>query len=658
MRNSFLLLFVMFGLACGGSTAAIGDAGPDTGPVDGSLADHIVGVHDGGGGDTGSGGDTGGGPEGSKPPPSPTGKLDVLFMVQNSAAMAGVGEYLQASVQALFDRLINPNCIDASGNVLGPSKNGQCASGKLEFQPVFDIHVGVITAALGGRGGDICPATATNPANTSLNAHNDDRGELINRTGASETPLSDALPSNFLAWFPSVPQNAGKPTPPVPAIGTESQLVSDFTSLLADTGVHGCGFAANMEAWYRFLIQPDPFAQITMNGTRASYSGVDATLLQQRHDFLRPDSAVAIIVVADENDRTVDPLTIGGQGWAFENANFPGSPNGSAPEGTAICKTNPLDPTCTSCAFVTGMPNFATICPSDPPNGTNGYLDPSDDALNVRFFHMKQRFGLDPQFPIQRYVTGLGSATVPDSAHEHDNSGNYTPTLNCTNPLFAASLPTSSTADLCNLPVGPRQPGQVFVAVIGGVPHQLLQVNPADPNSAQKATLSATDWTTILGADPLAYDFTGADFHMLESIGPRTQSPCQPTAADNCDPIVGREWDTGKMDVQFACVYPLVTPYDCTQPQNTGFCVCTTGSGEDQTPLCAKANGAYTNTQIQGAARPTIRELALARTLGGQAVVSSICPIHTQETAPGDPLYGYRPAFSALVDRLGTVLVK
>jgi hypothetical protein len=655
MRNSFLLFFMIFGLACGGSTAAIsGDGGPDTGggPVDApSGADHIVGVHDGGG-------DTGSAPDASKPPPSPTSKVDVLFMVQNSAAMAGVSEYLQASVQSLFDRLINPNCLDASGNVLGPSKKGACASGHLEFQPVVDIHVGIITAALGGLGANVCSASATNPANPSLNAHEDDRGELVNRTGASETPLADASPSNFLAWFPGVPQNAGKPAPPVPAIGTESQLVSDFQSMLADTGVHGCGFAANLEAWYRFLIQPDPYAQITLNGTRASYVGVDATLLQQRHDFLRPDSAVAIILVADENDRAADPMSIGGQGWAFEEPTFPGSTSGAAPEGTAICKTNPLDPTCTSCAFETGAANFATICPNDPPGGTNGYLDISDDALNVRFFHMKQRFGLDPQFPIARYVTGLGSATVPDSAHEHDNSGNYVPTLNCTNPLFAASLPTSTTAELCNLPLGPRQPGQVFLAVIGGVPHQLLQVNPSDANSPQKTTLSAGDWNTILGADPLNYDFTGADFHMLESIGPRTQSACPPTAADNCDPIVGREWNTNKGDVQFACVYPLVTPYDCTQPQNTGFCACAAGSDEAQTPLCAKANGAYTTTQTQAAARPTIRQLALARQLGGQAVVSSICPIHTQEAATGDPLYGYRPAFNALLDRLGTALVK
>jgi hypothetical protein len=145
---------------------------------------------------------------------------------------------------------------------------------------------------------------------------------------------------------------------------------------------------------------------------------------------------------------------------------------------------------------------------------------------------------------------------------------------------------------------------------------------------------------------------------MLESETPRTQSACQPTAADNCDPIAGREWTTNKGDLQFACTFPLVTPYDCTQPQYTGSCACTTGALNSNTPLCQKTGGAYTTTQIASRAYPTIRALALAHSLGGQAAVSSICPIHTTEAAAGDPLYGYRPAFNALLDRVGTALVK
>ena len=676
-----LLFLVPLSSACSGKTS---DGPSDSGTPDGQASDAPYGTdaispgpeagHEAGidtGIDTGvdTGSDGSGGTDGSTfPPPTPTSKLDILFTVQNSPSIVGVSPYVQASVQAMFDRLLTPNCVDVGGNVVGVSSAGACAKGSLEYQPITDIHVGIVTTSLGGRGGDQCADAATNPSNPSLSAHTDDHGELVNRTGATEAPLADASPSNFLAWFPSVPQNAGKPAPPVPAIGTESTLVGDFKGLIAATGVHGCGFTAPREAWYRFLVQPDPYQSVTLTGTRAGYTGIDSTILQQRHDFLRPDSALAIVVIADENDRSVDPLSIGGQGWAFTNASFPGSPNGASPQGTIECQSNPEDPNCTSCAFIQGSASFATECPKDGANGTNGYLDPSDDDLNVRTFHMKQRFGLDPQFPVARYVTGLQSATVPDSAHEHDGNGNYAPSPNCRNPIFATGLPTSGTANLCALAPGPRTPGQVFFTVIGGVPHQLLQTTPGDgtcptgtaaADCPQKDTLSSADWTKVLGADPLNYDFTGADFHMLESETPRTQSTCAPTAADNCDPINGREWATSKGDLQFACTYALATPIDCSQAANTGACACATGALNSGTQLCQKsAGGTYTQTQINGQAYPTVQELAVARGLGGQAVVSSICPIHTTEASPGDPLYAYRPALSSLIDRVATALVK
>jgi hypothetical protein len=43
--------------------------------------------------------------------------------------------------------------------------------------------------------------------------------------------------------------------------------------------------------------------------------------------------------------------------------------------------------------------------------------------------------------------------------------------------------------------------------------------------------------------------------------------------------------------------------------------------------------------------------------LGNQGVVSSLCPIHTSDNASGDdPLYGYRPAVNALIDRMKAAL--
>src|SRR5262249_28290430 len=145
-----------------------------------------------------------------------------------------------------------------------------------------------------------------------------------------------------------------------------------------------------LESWYRFLAQPDPFDKITHVGGKVTLDGVDGTILKQRADFLRPDSLLAVIVVTDEDDSTVDPMALGGQGWAYMNFSFPGGP-GPAPKGTAACATDPNSADCTSCYF---KPSDSACNPV--------FYDAADDSLNVRPIHMKQRFGVDPQFPVSR----------------------------------------------------------------------------------------------------------------------------------------------------------------------------------------------------------------------------------------------------------------
>jgi hypothetical protein len=127
-----------------------------------------------------------------QPPAPPTDKLDLLFVVDNSASMGDKQELLRQAVPDMLERLLTPNCVDSTGTVLGASQNGQCASGLLEFQPVRDIHVGIVSSSLGGRGGDACDPNMPNQANTSLNAHNDDKGHLVNRAGSDEHVLAHA----------------------------------------------------------------------------------------------------------------------------------------------------------------------------------------------------------------------------------------------------------------------------------------------------------------------------------------------------------------------------------------------------------------------------------------------------------------------------------
>jgi hypothetical protein len=566
--------------------------------------------------------------------------------------------------------------------------------GKPEFPPVHDMHIGIVTSSLGGRGGSVCPSDAKSDANGNLSAHNDDRGELINRGGDNEDLIPMAgSPLNFLSWFPPVGANrmSGQtvqpPTGPETVVGdanTPNTLIGDFTAMVKGVHEHGCGFEAQNEAWYRFLVQPDPFDQIQINDNRASLGGVDATILKQRAKFLRPDSLLAVIVVTDENEEVADPLSVGAEGWLYESFPFPGSPTFGAPEGTLECKGNPNDPKCTSCAFsdVRMASDFGTRCPDDPSAGMQGFLDPNNDNINVGFFNQKERFGVFAGYPTSRYVRGLQKRSVPDRAHEVDGDGNYVGDqdkfANCVNPIFAQNLPTDPTADLCKLEKGPRTPDLVYYAAIAGVPHQLLQAQagvdmecPAgtpQANCPQKNQFTEADWVLMTGKDPEHWDFTGADAHMIESWDPRP-GLCGPSQNDNCDPVNGREWDTSKRDLQFACIFPLVDatsgqprPKDCTQPQYTSACDCASSALANHTQLCEKDNGAYTNVQINGKAYPSVRELAIAHAMANspksvQGIVSSLCPIHPQFVGgPTDPLYGYRPAANAIVNRLTITL--
>jgi hypothetical protein len=61
-------------------------------------------------------------------------------------------------------------------------------------------------------------------------------------------------------------------------------------------------------------------------------------------------------------------------------------------------------------------------------------------------------------------------------------------------------------------------------------------------------------------------------------------------------------------------------------------------------------------TQILAKAYPSPRELEEVKGMGVQGIASSMCPIHTTDATGTDPLYGYRPAVSAIVDRLKNAL--
>ena len=612
-------------------------------------------------------------------------KVDLLFAIDNSASMGDKQDLLAAAVPVLVNRLLNPNCVDAEATcklasdctaslgasaqcdteanngagacfVAGDNQGGakQCstiANTKPEFPPVHDLHVGVVSSSMGGGGAETCA-----PADTSDSTHQDDHGWLLNRT-ITNTTIANADPVNppggdFLAWLPSSdPKNDGKPAPNVTPYATSTQLVSDFQSLVSGVQQHGCGLEAQLESWYHFLVQPDPWQSITRDGSgTASYQGIDTTLLKMRHDFLRPDSLLAIIQLTDEEDSWSDPMWGGGHGWVARTDSFPGGPDnlGTGPRGTHECDTNPNDPDCTSCAYASLDPNAkktsgalikddpnCTSCPGGVNNCKPGWYVSAQtkppiaaaDGLNVRYSEqlMKRRYGFDNQHAIQRYIDGLRSTLVPDRDHESHDHDNYAPDRNCKNPLFAPQLPDGTDTSPAALCIDPRVKAQrtqnnVFYALIGGVPGDLVD--------------GAPQWSKILGADPDHGDTTGIDARMIESITPRAG--------------VQGEWNTlssgASIDYEYACTFDLPKSRACT----TGDTSCDCQGATDGPPLCQSAGS---TTQVKGKAYPTIRELRVAKGLGDQAVVASLCA-KVVSGSTSDPAYGYNPAMQAIVNRL------
>ncbi len=606
-------------------------------------------------------------------------KVDILFDIDNSASMGDKQDYLKAAIPDLVNRLINPNCINPTTNASdGPSMAGVCpvATDAAEFTPVHDLHLGIISSSLGSRGGDAClpGAMAQSPFQNVL-ANNDDQAHLLNRSltysangsTVSQGVVQDAPASDpYLYWFPTS-ANPGKTATAGTPIMNGGMLITDFTDLVGGTGVFGCGIESQLESWYRFLIQPDPYQSITLKGSigngTGSWNGVDTTILQQRHDFLRPDSLVLIVVLSDENDSEIDVRSIGGLGVNWMAGAFP------PPKGTSACASSPGSPQCQSCAQGNN-----TATDGNCMNGGSTYTAVNDWGydLNLRHVHMKAKYGVDPQYPIERYVTGLTSTVVPDRNGEYPmGASSYQGMNDCQNPLFAGTLPSGGsnpTVDaLCHTPPGPRTKDLVFYAHIGGVPSSLLHFMPGNTAAS---TLSDADWVKILGNNPETYDYSGIDEHMVESYQARP-GLAAPGSPNGTDPINGHEWvtDTGaghilSVDREYACIFPLSdsmgnpTPRDCTQPQNANFCDCPhmagTVSAQQLPPICDQT----TITKQTGAkAYPTIRELLLAHKMGTQGIVSSICPIDVKDNATGDdPLYGYRPAVAVIVDRLKDAL--
>jgi hypothetical protein len=555
-------------------------------------------------------------------------KLDLLLMIDNSISMDDKQQLLADAMQHLVERLLHPRCLDDLGELTGQQSTtaGVCPVGSHpEYLPFNDIHAAVITSSLGSHG-------AVGARDVCLSVEDDDHARLL---GSIRPGLPSWNQSGFLAWDPQ------QQLSPV-GIGDSTEFAAALAETVEAAGDKGCGYEAQLEAWYRFLIDPEPPAAVVVaNGSTAEVQGVNAEVLAERAAFLRSDSVLGIVMLSDENDCSIQD---GGYGWLIAR---------SAPmyRSTSICHANPNDECCQSCAEQSARAGCPPLA-GDVECAKGSTLAAGEDDLNLRCFEQKRRFGFDLLYPVQRYIDGLTSPLVTQRS-----TGDQVP-----NPIYVSRNGAP-----------PRSPEQVLLLGIVGVPWQ--DVSDAASLTGQglkflgeDGPLSAERWDVILGNPAASPPEAPLDPFMIETPEDRTTLPGVPAAnpivpaellvaSGSTDPranrINGHETvNIGSRDLQFACTFPLQAPILCDQARNDadGACDCFAEDAPYNRSVCQPPGGGPTSiTQYWGTAYPGLRELAVLKGVGGHGIVASACPKSSELTAEA---YGYRPAMDALAGRV------
>jgi hypothetical protein len=584
-------------------------------------------------------------------------KIDLVLAVDNSASMADKQAILALAVPDLITGLVNPPCLDNNTNQqvnlpnLKPTDT--CPTGTTrEFSPVLDIHIGLVSSSLGTFGITGIAGCSETPSSTCTTTPGDDHGHLVTRSDSCDTmgDIATYKSQGFLAWDP-----AQKLSPP--GIADEATLQASLRELVVGDGQSGCGFESQDESWYRFLIDPTPYKKITFQNDQASVSGIDQNLLDQRQQFLRPDSLLAIIVVSDETDTSVK-----------EYGSYPLITNTASPLANprSGCNNGPNDPCCDTCWLPAKKG-----CLDPDPQCAPGAPSAMPSASSLQAFGLishKQRFGIEFFYQPSRYVNALKSQTITDV------NGKQVP-----NPIFTNLDPTNYSGAV-------RDPNLVFYAAIVGVPWQLIArqkdgvpdlingVSDVDHTqvggfkTAKELTLPDKSghsyWDDIVG-DPENYVAPLSPF-MKESTTPRSGPDTitgamimPPSTPNGMGAMVGgtvlndheRTIPTPVGDIEYACIFPVLPN---TNPCDSGSCDCPANTSDN--PLCYPnpSDSGKNSLQKYAKAYPGLKELAIARGMGDQGIAASICAKQLTDSKQAD--FGYRPAVTAIIDRLKQAL--
>jgi hypothetical protein len=467
------------------------------------------------------------------------------------------------------------------------------SDGKAVTKSVADLHVAVITSSLGSHGALACSSK-----------HANDKGHLLPRAGENGTtgytvdsvggtPQATGscpapIAASALTW-------AYDPTETANHHGTaqSADMQAGVACLVESAKEDGCGYEAQLESIYHFLIDPAPYdsadgvCDSTGCSKNISVTGLDGTLLQQRAAFLRPDSLLAVIMLTDEND-------------------FSGRPDGALLRVLATKETG-LKHGTSACATVSdafepeGATDLAQLAGAGCRPCVDGDSDPACtgawsstgldlDKMNLRGFQQVQRFGVNYLWNRQRYVDGFTETKVMGSDGKLAQ-----------NPIYA----------------GGRSKDHVVVAGILGVPKNLVTAADGTP----KAKLTEPEWDKIVSPD-----LSKRDPHMIESIGARPGLAVF-GGARSVDPVHGGErvvtpkgWD-----LQYACIAPRNASVANDPAAATDTCYAADSATKD--PLCGPAVGGK-GTQPYFKAYPTLRELRVIHELSQKeipALVASIC---------------------------------
>jgi hypothetical protein len=598
----------------GGSVASAGKPGSEGGePAEVPAA-----------GSSASGPVFGGLPPADNGPQRESRRVDLLLAIDNSISMAEKSQLFAKTVPELVKRLVNPYCVSTNGvEAMPDAPDAPCPAGsQREFAPLTDLHVGVITSSLGSHG-------ASGAKDVCVGSQYDDHAHLLPfvRDG-----LASYNNKGFLKWDP---QGLANP----PGESDVQAFADSLQAMITSVGEHGCGYEAQLESVYRFLVDPEPpqSVEVPTGQSVAQLVGIDQELLEQRASFLRPDSSVVVLMLTDENDCSIVDE---GYGWLIPHAT-------PMYRSTSACLADPNDACCQSCAESRENPG----CPSirdDSECQQGNTLPLGADEMNLRCYNQKGRFGFDLLHPTSRYVSGFGAGTVLSR-----DLVTLVP-----NPLFVRDGVV-------------RDPSLFTLAVVGGVPWQDLATDESlagQPLQYRTAAELASRgrWPLILG--DASSNTPPLDPFMRESTdersgkNPITQDPVVPSTSmdPQANSINGHEQaNVGDRDLQYACTFELPEPVVCDQAAFDADrgCDCFAEDSVFNRPLCTPpGGGAQGTTQYYGKAYPALRELDVAHHLGRRTVLGSVCAPNTQDETRSD--YGYRPVFGALGQRIAATLVK